>query len=1088
VTYRIRVFSVLAAAVAAAAIALGADTTGTLAGSVADPSKAAISGAQIELINESTNVRTVQKSTEDGAFMFNLIPSGTYTVAASAEGFRKKLNTGVRVEVNRNARVDIALEVGEVAQSVEVTANVGAVDSVSAQVATNVEKRYLAELPSVSRNALSYAALAPGVQIQNVSVLPALTGVVGTSAVVNGNRVGANVFMLDGSDNSGAFQNAAFQFPSPESIEEVGTSTASTSAEFGKQPGGIFSVVTKSGTNEFHGSVYHYRNNAALDANEWARNKSGAVRPEDNKSDTGATFGGPIRRGRTFFFLSYDAYREKVPGFQNTVQFPTAATNRGDFSQFGKQLYDPNSGKPIPGNIIPANLLDPVAANLLKEIPTVANFGDRYVWAYQNPADNSQLLSKLDHTLTSKQSFQATYFHTWGGITLPQTGSNGNVPSWGPQVNRVYQDTLSARHTWVVTPKLLAQTRFALARHIADRQLPNQGRDLSAFGAIWPANQKGANVNLPSITVVDGLYASQGTISYFREHNYTGASTITYTTGRHNLRFGGEIKDDVFQMTKDQDSANFKFDGRASSSAAGVGQFGYALADFVMGRVASFNTSGVLDYDLRYNAQSLFLQDDWKLTPRLTLTPGIRYEIISPTTEHNGRASAFVYGHQSDLYPAAPLHLAFLGDKGIPSGFQSRDWNNIAPRLGVAYDLSGNGRTVVRGGFGTYYSANHFRAKMGAGGGIPWVGTATGGDTTSLVDPWGTSRTIVYKTPPTPFDSGPAKFAYPPRLTGIYAYSKDFPTPYVLQWNVSAEHEIARGVTILAGYVANRSLKLLQNVPDNLPVWTADASLRNVEDRRPISTYGQIQSVQPRARSWYDSFQLSSNARLTNRLSARFTYVFANARENSAEALWGDPRGGDAVGGATNPRNLDAEKAPSAARHNFRAFYVYELPRFASSGAFARQVLGGWQVSGLVSISSGDPVNVLLGQDWNYDGVATDRPDLTGSIRYSQGSKDERANNYFDTSVFAAPAVHNAFGNLGRNALWAPGTWNTDLSLAKTWQVWEQRSVQARADAFDALNHNNLDLPNTTANSKDFGRILTRTGSRTVRLGLKFSF
>ena len=182
--------------------------------------------------------------------------------------------------MNRNARVDIVLDVGEIAQSVEVSANVGAVDSVSAQVATNVEKRYLAELPSVSRNVLSFAALAPGVQIQNVSVLPALTGVVGTSAVVNGNRTGANVFLLDGSDNSGAFQNAAFQFPSPESVEEVGTSTANTSAEFGKQPGGIFSVVTKSGSNQFHGAAYHYRNNEALNANEWARNKSGSQRPE----------------------------------------------------------------------------------------------------------------------------------------------------------------------------------------------------------------------------------------------------------------------------------------------------------------------------------------------------------------------------------------------------------------------------------------------------------------------------------------------------------------------------------------------------------------------------------------------------------------------------------------------------------------------------------------------------------------------------------------------------------------------------------------------------------------------------------------
>lgn len=1085
---RIRVFSILAAVLASAAVVWAADTTGAVIGMVADPSKAVISGAQVELINESTNVRTVQRTQQDGTFVFNLVPSGTYTIAVSAAAFRRKVSTGARVEVNRNTRVDILLDVGEVTQSVEVLANSVAVDSVSAQVTTNVDKSYLAELPSASRNVLSFATLAPGVQIQNVTVLPSLTGVVGTSAVVNGNRTGANVFLLDGSDNSGAFQNAAFQFPGPESVQEVSTNTANTSAEFGKQPGGIFSVVTKSGTNQFHGSVYHYRQNAALDANGWARNNSGTKRPEDNQNQTGATLGGPIRRDRTFFFVSYDAYREKVPEFQNTVRFPTAATNRGDFSQFNKQLYDPDTGLPIPGNIIPAHLQDPVAANLLKEIPTVGNFGDRYVWAFHSPADNSQLLGKFDHILTNKHSLQGTYFHTWGGITLPETGSNGNVPSWGPQVNKVYQDTISARHTWVATPRLLVQNRFALARHIADRQLPNRSRDLSAFGAIWPRNQEGAIVNLPSITVVDGLYASQGTISYFREHNYTFGSTVSYTTGRHNLRFGGEFKQDVFQMTKDQDSANFRFDGRAASGGSGIGLFGYALADFVMGRVASFNTSGVLNYDLRYNAQYLFLQDEWKVTPRLTLTPGLRYEIVSPTTENNNRASAFAFGHQSDQYPNAPLHLAFLGDKGISTGFQPRDWNNLAPRLGIAYDPGGNGRTVLRGGFGVYYSANHFRPKMGAGGGIPWVGNAGGGDTTSLVDPWGTSRTIRYTKPPTPFNSDPAKFIYPPSLTGIYSYSEQFSTPYVLQWNLSAEREIRRGVTVQAGYVANRSLKLLQNVPINLPVWNDGASLRNIEDRRPISTYGQIQLVQPRARSWYDSLQLSSNVRLTNRLTARLDYVFANAQENSVEALWGDPRGGDAIGGVTNPRNLDGEKAPSGARHNFRAFYVYELPRLASSSALAQSILGGWQASGLVTINSGDPINVTLGQDWNYDGVAGDRPDLTGPIQYSSGSKDERASKYFDTSAFATPAIHNTFGNLKRNALWGPGTWNTDLSLAKSWRVWDERPLQIRADAFDAFNHNNLDLPNTTLNSKDFGRILTRSGQRTVRLGLKFSF
>ena len=1084
----ITVFKVIYFPLLAAALLSGADTTGTISGTIADPSHSFVAQARLELINENTNVRSTQLSNSDGLYVFNLVPPGRYTVAASAPGFHSAATTGVLVEVNRNTRVDVALQLGQVAETIEVSASTTQIDSVSAQVATNVDKTYVTELPSISRNILAFAEFAPGVQMQNPLVLPALTGVVGTSAVVNGNRTGANVFYLDGSDNSGAFQNSAFQFPNPEAVQEVGVSTANTSAEFGKQPGGIFSVVTKSGTNEFHGSGFYYFHNQALNANTWARNRSGAAISEDNQKQGGVSFGGPIRRDKTFFFVSYNTYREKVPGFQNTVKFPTSATNRGDFSKFGKQLLDPDTRQPLAANIIPARLLDPVAANLLKEIPTVANFGDPYVWSYQSPADNSQLLSKLDHSLTAKQTVQATYFHTWGGIFLPQTGSNGNVPSWGPQVNRVYQDNVASRHTWVATPKLVVQSRFALSSHIADRKLPNQGRDLSAFGAVWPINQAGGFVNLPSISVSDGVYASQGTISYFREHNYTLASTATYSSGRHNIKFGGEFKDDVFQMTKNQDSAIFKFDGRASSGSAGTGQFGFALADFVMGRSSSFSTTGILNYDLRYNSTFLFLLDDWKLSSRLTLTPGVRYEMISPSTEANNRASAFVAGHQSNQYQNAPLGLAFLGDQGIPSGFQNRAWNNIAPRLGLAYDLHGDGRTVFRSGFGVYYSANHFRPKMAAGGGIPWVGTASGGETTNLIDPWGTSRTIKYTRAPTPFDPNPNTFAYPARISGVSAYSANFPTPYVLQWNTSVERALTKNITVQAAYVGNRGLKLLQNIPTNLPVWTDGASSSNLETRRPLAGYSEIRLIEPRARSWYDSLQLSSNVRLTRRLTARLSYVYGDARDNSSEALWGDPRGGDAIGGVSNPYNLDAEKAPTLARHNFRAYYVLELPRLASAHQLLKQTLGGWQISGALTISSGDPLDVLLGQDWNYDGVSGDRPNLNAPITYASGRKDQRANQFFDTSVFSTPGTHNAFGNLSRNAIWGPGSWNTDLAVAKNWRVWGERSIQARAEAFDALNHNNLDAPVTTANSSNFGRVLTRTGQRIVQVALKFTY
>jgi hypothetical protein len=414
----------------------------------------------------------------------------------------------------------------------------------------------------------------------------------------------------------------------------------------------------------------------------------------------------------------------------------------------------------------------------------------------------------------------------------------------------------------------------------------------------------------------------------------------------------------------------------------------------------------------------------------------------------------------------------------VPAGFARNDFNNLAPRLGAAYDLTGSGRNVIRAGIGYYYSFNPLQIRLWSVEAPPWRPNANGGDA-NLVDLWGTSRSVVFKQAPTPFTTDVSNYNYPPKLNNIIGYDS-FRTPYSLQWNVTYEKELTRSVTASAAYVANRGFNNLQILPGNLPLPSATASLSNIEARRPLTNYSNVGIIYPRARTWYDALQLTGDIRNKYGLSARFTYVYGVMYDYWNE----DPTGNSNIQTA-NPLDWNGERANDNNRHTFRAFYVYDLPLLTSSRPLARTLAGGWQIAGSASVTSGDFLNATVGSDYNFDSVAGDRPDLARPIAYTGGSKDQRQARFFDTTVFANPASRTVFGTLPRNALVGPRTWGSNLSLLKKVQIDEHRYLQLRGEAYNFLNHNNLNNPNTTMSSSDFGRILNRAGSRVVQIGAR---
>lgn len=1073
-------------------------TTGSVRGVVRDAQGAVVPDVRLELLNAETGAALTQTSSTEGLYVFNLVPPGIYVLTTEMAGFRPAAVTDIIVEVSKVTTIDVQLETGGIQETVEVTASRPRIDTSSAQVSTNIERRDIETLPSFNRSVLELVELAPGVDFNMGDTSGGqVLNITGVGASVNGNRSGRNGFYLDGVDNTGAFRNQGLNFPNPDTVQEVQVATSNTSAEFGRQPGGSFNVVTKSGTNQFRGTGAYFFRNKSLNANTWANNRNDAPRPDDDRKNTSVSLGGPIRRDQTFFFGSFMDFRDNDPGQQNNTRFPTEAMARGDFSGVPVQLLDPDSGQPLAGNQIPSRLLDPVARQLVELMPRVESYDDRYFWSFEGPSRNDELLAKIDHHLGAAHTLQLTSFTTWGRQTIPNPGgrpsATTNIPAWGPQLNESRQYTAALRHTWILGPRMVMESRVSVARLDADRTTENIGRNLADFGAQnYPISQDGARRYLPHLTIENGPNGRNGFLSLFNQGNYQAVSSLSWIAGRHNMKFGVEVQRQNIRQYDDTERIYFEFDGRHS---AGLGetpqtdQFAYAFADFMMGRTTpavSYSASGILDYDVvNWNIFG-YVQDEWRLTPRLTLTPGLRYEVYLQPHERDDKQVAFRMGHQSSRFPNAPTNLAFAGDAGLEDGFFEPDRNNFAPRLGLAWDVQGDGRTAVRAGVGWYYSYNPSQFFIWSAENNPWRPEVFGSGG-RLSDPWLTSQEPTYTSPPTPLTGeNIANFPWTPPYTAT-GYAEDFETPYSLQWNVTVERQMFEGVSVTAGYVGNRGHRFTQLLPINFAEYRegADDTTASINERRPIPDFANVMEISSTARLWYDALQFSSTLR-GGGATARVSYVLAKGYDTAGA----DPTG-QGNQQAANPLDIAGERGENQRRHTFRAFFAWDVPVFRNRDTLASTLLGGWQISGSVRARSGAPRNITLGTDWNFDGVPGDRPDLVGDIQYPRTELDDGRYQWFDPAAFMLPGGgtnHNVFGTLPRNAIFGPGDWNVDAALLKQFRFAGGRRFELRFEAYNLFNHPNLGNPEDDFSDADFGQILTRTGNRRVQLGIKAYF
>jgi hypothetical protein len=1035
-----------------------------ITGAVVDSTGASIPNARVLIVNVDTNVARDISTDEAGRFLFPVLPIGNYRVEISKEGFKKFSRTGLVLELGQTARVDATLEIGNLAESVEVTAATPQVNTTDAAIGRTVQNKEIITLPLVNRNVYTLLSLTAGVD-DNQSTNN--FGYPEQRASINGSAYGSSgsvSYYLDGGSNMTQLRNTGGAAPNPDAVQEFRVTTNSYSAEFGRFSAGVIDVITKSGTNQFHGSLFEFLRNDVLNSKDW----NVLTKPPLRRNQYGGTFGGPIKRDKTFFFSSFSGLNQRQQDVTIAV-VPNEAQRNGNLSSFPAQIRDPlNNNAPFLGNIIPPNRLDPTAQNILKQVP-LPNLPNNQAQSTQPRSnDTYEGLIKVDHTFSTKHTLAGSYFLNKGSILEPYSGG-GNVP-WASRLFDFSQQNVNSTDTYTISPTLINQARFTFIRNTGGR-LASPTKTLADFGSKWTVQGDPA---LPQITVNGFFTLSNAINGPDAGGNYYGfRDTMSWTKGKHAIRFGAEISyDDILQTTNLNNYGTFSFNGNRS---------GNALADYLLGLPVQFNQDAPVAKTDKGWYYGFFVQDDYRIHPRLVLNLGLRYDLQMPYTDPQDRKLAFSPFTKSTVVPTAPAGLLFPGDPGIPRGIANTDKNNFAPRIGLAWDPTGSGKTSIRAAAGIFYSSVSVNVWNNTADRQPFSARQTFNNVKSLTDPYGNyPNGSPY---PYTYDKANPKFLTP---AAIYAISRDFVWPVSYQFNASIQREIVRDTTVTFAYVGamGRHFPFFQDA--NYPVFTANATTANVDARRPYLT-GTFQSIgvlRSIVNTNYHSMQVSFDKRYAKNFVIKGYYTFSKALEGlQLQNESADP-------GVQNQMNLGLDRARSAndRRHNFVISGIWELKYANNLAAVPRAILSGWTISGVGAFRSGQPFTVTTGRDVNLDGVNNDRPNLVGNPFLSTDrSRTESTNAWFNVSAFQVGA-NGTDGTAGRNIIEGPGIKQVDFGLFRFFKIREGMQLEARAEMTNAFNFVNLNNPTATLNSPLVGTIRSARQMRQTQIGLRLVF
>jgi hypothetical protein len=969
-------------------------TTASLGGTVLDSTGSAIPEAKVTVRNVGTGFTQTVSADATGAFLFSRLPVGDYELRVEKEGFSTYVQAGITLTVNQAASQNVTLPVGQVSERVTVEAQT---DLVSLRTATGgqlIDQQRVVELPLNGRMAQSLVFLSAGtVDLgRNGCRICGHGGVYPgeQTAGVNGAGMAQVNYQLDGAGHNDTYLNENIPFPNPDSIQEFNLQSNNFTAEYGNAAGGIVNIVTKSGTNNLHGSAFEFLRNGALNARYFFAPTHDTLK----RNQFGGTLGGALIKDKLFFFGTYQGTRIHSASAGRLAFVPTAAERQGDFSSTQKTLIDPVSRAPFPSNQIPANRINPVANFFLKSIPLPNGAGRELNFRGTNIVQTeNQFMPKVDYN-RGRHQVSGRYFFT--DYSQPAVIPEGNVLAAASSGNRVRVQNISIVYTFTASPTLLINSTFGLNRQ--------RGGSLSSAPFGFP--EAGVKIAAPAppevvLSVTSGFSISTNHLGDFDRGDYTIREVVTKIRSRHELRFGGEAvrlmnhTTNTFQM-----AGNFTFNGQLS---------GDGLADFMVGRASSFTQGGGEFKNLRGTRWAVFTQDDWRVNQDLTLNLGVRWDPYLPPYDREGRVVCFDPGVKSARYPNAPPGLIYGGQNHDPicpvAGHDKNVWN-ISPRLGFAYRLTQDGKTSLRGAFGYFYTPIQSSSFNPFTNIAPFAPGFTFNDV-AFEDPFGSAGV------PNPFPAqygprvpGPeATFVTPTELRAVF--QKDFRLPQLATWSLTLERQAGSDWVFRGAYIANKGTYYFGAAENSREINPAiyvpgNSTVGNTQARRVYQNFSRIGHYESGNNTSYQSFQLNAEKRLRRGLSVLANYTFSKKTDDY---------------GWVNPFNRRFDHALSGedVPHNFRFSNIWQIPHGRLHGA-AGKLLNGWAVNSIITWQSGFPFSISSGRDNSFTGVNRDRADFLGG-KADLGSRrphGEMIAQYFDISKFTANAV-GTFGNSGRN-------------------------------------------------------------------------
>jgi outer membrane receptor protein involved in Fe transport len=1031
--------------------------TGTISGEIRDPSAAVVVGARVRLIDVQTGVERQGLSNDEGFYKVALVPAGTYRMVTEASGFKSVEVQNIHIDVNQNLTIPVTLEIGQTSESISVTGAAELVDTVSGSVKEVVDESRVRELPLNGRNVLQLQQLVNGAVYAGSGDQQANT----PAFQVNGGTLFTNNYTLDGGEHSDSFFNSAITFPNPDAIQEFSIQTSSYSAEYGRNRGATVNAVTRSGSNGFHGTLFEFVRNSTFDARDFFGVRG--VAPF-KRNQFGATLGGPIIKNKTFFFFAWESTRERGAPTVATFQTLSPAMRTGNFSELSKPIIDPLTNQQFPGNVIPVSRLSLPALNFLSKYTPVPNLPGRLFSGFNNGTfDRDQYIGRVDHEFSSRDRVFVRYLFNHDSSLI----NRGSFTDWF-QDQHFNRQSVTGNETHTFSPGLINSFTFTFNRVTTFIDvIPHF--DWNSLGSNLPTtvpNQKGW-----TIVALPGYFSAQNGVPWdVRRNTFNISNSTTWIRGKHTLRFGTQItRYQLLQFYEYLSDGSITFSGQFTGDPA---------SDFVLGRIASIRQDSPGLNTLRQTLWGFFASDDYRLTPRLTVNLGMRYEPYFGFRELHHDVVAFRPGQQSKVWPQAPLGQLFQGDPGVPDSLFPAEWKNFAPRFGFAWDALGNQKLAVRGGYGIFFDSiagirlNRFPLNQ------PFLLDVTVFDR-PLEDPFLGKSPFPYQPPSTPEQKSAYQFVTP---TGVSSANANMATPYTQQWNLTLEEQLPLGLVLSTGYVGSKSAKLFGSRNINPAIYAPGATVANTQDRRLYPLFGPIEDEHTVGYSQYHSLQML----LRRRLSAGFTLQAAYTLSKNTGYTGSQSEGSLGTRNALNSR-LDKGILSLDATHVISASTVWQLPSPAGS-TLLRTALGGWEASGIVQIQTGFPFTVRSGVDNSRSGQGLDSADLVGTPSLTSGSRGQKVQQWFNTKAYAVNAV-GGFGTVGIDTLRGPGLWNADIGMNKNFRLGERRELQFRSEFFNIFNNVNLATPNATVISSSFGRITASAAPpRVIEFALKFRF